>query len=203
MKTHACLRVLLAAVATVSLAGCLNLKPAHQTVRYFVLSPTAPQATNNAPSLVIGVGQTKLPDYLFRDAFAMRKSNDEISYLLMDSWAERLNNGFQRALAANLSAMVPAQIRLTEWRVADVSVAVHVTVEQFDVDEHGQGVLAAWWRVTSPAGDKVLKSGQFRGKLSGPVPGVDTKGAVSTLSALVGQLSEEIASAVRETALAK
>jgi uncharacterized lipoprotein YmbA len=192
-------RALVAAAATLALSGCLNLKPAQQSAKYYVLSPSVPAATNSAPAPgAIGVAQTKLPDYLFRDAFAVRKSNNEINFLLMDSWAERLNVGFQRVLAADLSARVPAQIRLSEWRMADVTAGVYVTVEQFDVDEQGQGVLVAWWRVVSPAGDKILKSGQFRAKLSGPVPGIDTKGAVATLSALIGQLSEEIAAAVRE-----
>jgi uncharacterized lipoprotein YmbA len=196
--------LLLAAAACLAFVGCLDLKPAGHTAHYFVLSPVAAAPATNAIPVPIGVGFVKVPDYLFKDTIAVRRSNNEVEYLLANLWAEHVNIGFQRALAANLSAMVPAsQIRLSEWRSQDVAAGVYVTIEQFDVDEHGQGVLVAWWRVVSPGGDKVAKAGQFRAKLAGPIPTANPEGATATLSALVGQLSAEIAPAVREIAVQK
>lgn len=200
MKTIFLPRPLLIAAAGIALCGCLSLKPARQTARYFVLSPVVGAPPASSPPLAIGVGIVKVPDYLFKDTIAIRKSTNEVAYILADLWAEHVNIGFQRVLAANLSTLVPAnQIRLSEWRTSDVAVGVYVTLEQFDVDEHGQGVLIAWWRVTSPAGDKVLKSAQFRSKLNGPAPQADPQGATATLSSLIGQLSSEIARAIKES----
>ena len=192
-------------LATVPWCGCLNLKPARQTARYFVLSPitTAPTSTPETKLPVVGVGLVKIPDYLFKNTMAVRKSTNEVSYLLMDIWAERLNLGIQRVLAANLSALVPAEIRLSDWRSTDVTVGVHVAIEQFDVSNRGEGVLVAWWRVVSPGGDQTLKSGQFRATLAGPAPYDDPQGATATLSKLAGQLSEQIAGAVKEVAAKK
>ncbi len=192
-------------LATVAVCGCLNLKPARQTARYFVLSPiaTAPAAAPDAKLPIVGVGIVKIPDYLFKSTMAVRQGTNEVSYLLMDIWAERLNLGIQRILAANLAALVPAQIRLSDWRSTDVTVGVHVAIEQFDVSNHGEGTLVAWWRVVSPGGEQTLKSGQFRATLAGPAPYNDPQGATGTLSKLAGQLSEEIAGAVKEVAAKK
>ncbi len=204
MKKLFSLRCLSFAAACLALSGCLNLKPAGHTARYFVLSPTPTTPPVGSPALPVGVGIVKVPDYLFKDTIAVRKSNNEVDYLLADLWAEHVNLGFQRTLAANLAAMVPASlIRLSEWRTADVAVGVYVTIEQFDVDTHGQGVLIAWWRVTSPGGDKILKSGQFRSKLTSSSPASDPQAATAALSTLVGQLSSDIAKAIRETNSAK
>lgn len=188
-------------LACLAWAGCLSFKPAGHIAHYFVLTSAATNPATNSISVAVGVGFVKVPDYLFKDTIAVRKGTNEVEYLLADLWAEHVNIGFQRVLAANLSVVVPAsQIRLSEWRPSDVAAGVYVTVEQFDVDDHGQGVLVAWWRVVSPNGDKPPKSGQFSAKLAGPIPAVNPGGATATLSALVGQLSAEIAPAVLEIA---
>src|SRR5262249_39825129 len=153
----------LAAITT--LPGCLGLKPARTTARYFLLTPVAagsPSSAAAAPPLTIGVGVVKLPDYLFKNQMAIRKGTNEITYSLTSLWAERLGNGFQRVRAADLATQVPCQIRFSAWRSEDVAAGVYVAIEQFDVDEKGRGVLVAWWRVLSSNGAKVLRSSQFR-----------------------------------------
>jgi hypothetical protein len=60
-------------------------------------------------------------------------------------------------------------------------------------------VLAARWRLVSPAG-QFLKSGQGRFTQDGPSPTADPQGAVATLSRLLGDLSQETAKSIREAA---
>ena len=205
-KTCWCFPSLIAAVAAIALSGCLGLKPARPSSRYFVLTsmPAAapPTASTNTPDKSIGVGLVKLPDYLFKDTMAVRKGANEVRYLLTTLWAERLGNGFQRVLAADLATAVPCQVRFSAWRSQDVAASVYVAIDQFDVDEKGRGVLVAWWRVLSPNGEKVLRSGEFRATRDGPSAPVDPDGAVATLSGLVSDLAGEIAQALRETARA-
>lgn len=201
-------RLLMAGAACACVSGCLNLKPARATTRNFVLSSmpaneTGPGAfgSSSALSVGVGVGQVKLPAYLFREAIVVRRGTNELEYLDSARWAERLDTGFQRILASNLAAMVPTGgIRLSAWRSADVTVGVYVSLERFDVDTAGLGVLVAWWRVVSPGGDTVLKSGQFRAEQSGLEPAAHPQEAVATLSSLEGELSEELAKAIREAA---
>ena len=128
------------------LTGCSFLKPAQATARHFVLTPLpAAEPAKVAPgALAVGVGQVKLPAYLFNTSLAVRKGTNEIEYLPSALWAERLDTGFQRVLAANLAIVLPTdQIRLSAWRSEDVAAEVYVTIEQFDVDASGRGVLVA------------------------------------------------------------
>ena len=195
-------RILLAVAACVSLTGCFGfLKPARSTERHFVLTPlpasTAETATPRAPG--VGVGQVKFPAYLFNSSFAVRTGTNEISYLPAVLWAERLDNGLQRVLAANLATLLPTdQIRLSAWRSEDVSAEVYVAVERFEADADGQGVLVAWWRILSPGGEKTLKAGETRLARQGPPPETDPAGAVTTLSDLAADLSRQLAQAVKE-----
>ncbi len=197
-------RLLPALALTASLTGCFGfLKPAKPTARHFVLSSLPGPGSGAAPSggVAVGVGPVKLAAYLFNTSLAVRESTNEIDYLPSAFWAERLDTGLQRVLAANLATLLPTdQIRLSAWQNADISAEVFVAIEQFDVDAQGQGVIVAWWRVLSPGGEKTLKAGECRLTRQGPAPDVDPSGAVATLSELAADLSRQVAQAVKETA---
>jgi uncharacterized protein len=186
----------------IGLTGCSFLKPAKSTTRYYVLTPIAATQSGSG-SLAVGLGQVKLPPYLFNTSLAVRKGTNEVEYLDSAVWAERLDAGFQRVLAANLAIVLPTeQVRLSAWRSEDVAAEVYVTIEQFDVDANGQGVLIAQWRILSPGGEKVLKAGGGRLSRQGPPPDAGASGAVATLSELVADLSRQLAQALKEAPLA-
>jgi uncharacterized lipoprotein YmbA len=197
----ACL--LLVITTCLSLTGCFGfLKPAHSAARTFVLTslPVAPSVTARPGALAVGVGQVKLPAYLFNTSLAVRTGTNEIDYLPSVLWAERLENGLQRVLAANLAALLSTdQVRLSAWRSEDVSAEVYVAMQQFDVDAGGHGVLVAWWRILSPGGEKTLRAGEVRLARQGPSPAGDPPGAVATLSELVADFSRQLAQALQET----
>ncbi|MCC6821892.1 MAG: membrane integrity-associated transporter subunit PqiC [Verrucomicrobia subdivision 3 bacterium] len=195
------IRLLLTAAAGIGLTGCLGfLKPSPVNTRHFVLTPLpAGQAAGpTSEALAVGVGFVKLPAYLFNNAVAMRQGENEITYRENEVWAERLDHGLQRILAANLASLLPTdRVRLSTWQPTEVAVEVYVTVEQFDVDRTGRGVLVAWWCVRSAGGEFTLRAGEFRAGRPGPVPSTDPQGAVATLSELAADLSREIAAAIR------
>jgi len=184
------------------LTGCGFLKPAHATARHFVLTPlpaTGP-VTSLPGTLAVGVGQVKLPTYLFDTSLAVRKGTNEVEYLPTVLWAERLDTGIHRVLAANLATLLPTdQVRLSAWRSEDVSVEVYVAIERFDVDASGHGVLVAWWRILSPGGEKMLKAGEVRLTRQGPTPDANPSGAIATLSDLMADLSRQLAQAIAAT----
>jgi uncharacterized lipoprotein YmbA len=196
------LRLLLTLAGTLGLTGCGLLKPDKSTARHFVLSSLPATESAPAPSggVAVGVGPIKLAAYLFNTSLAVRKGTNEIEYLHGTAWAERLDTGVQRTLAANLATLLPTdQIRLSAWQSGDVSAEVYVVIDRLDVDAEGKGVIAAWWRVLSPGGDKTLKAGDCRVSRPGPPPETDPSGAVATLSELLAELSRQVAQAVKET----
>ena len=183
------------------LTGCGFLKPAKNTTRQFVLTPLSAAGSVATPSgaIAVGVGQLRLPAYLFNTSLAVRKGTNEIDYLGEVLWAERLDGSLQRVLAANLAILLPTdQIRLSAWRSEDVAVEVHVTIEQFDVDSSGRAMLVAWWRVLSPGGEKTLKAGECRVARQGPTPEANPSGAIATLSDLVADLSRQLTQVLKE-----
>jgi uncharacterized lipoprotein YmbA len=184
------------------LAGCL-FKPVTVTSRRFVLTPVAVPSHPAVVStpLSVGVGLVKMPAYLLQSSLAIRSATNEIVYLENALWAERLDQSFQRTLAANLAALLPTdQIRLSAWQRDEVAVTVSVTVERFDVDVQGQGTLVAWWRIASPGNDTILRHGESRLSKAGPSPGTDLPGVARTLSDLTADLSQRLAQAIREVA---
>ena len=195
--------LLLALAACVSLTGCFGfLKPSKATERHFVLAALPVTETAAVPpgTLAVGVGQVKLPAYLFNTSMAIRSGTNEIEYPVVTLWAERLDTGIQRVVAANLALLLPTdQIRLSAWRSEDVAAEVYVTIEQFDVDTRGNAVLVAWWRILAPGGEKILKAGEARLTRQGPSPDTAPSGAIATLSDLVADLSRQLAQALKET----
>jgi uncharacterized lipoprotein YmbA len=204
-RSVAAITILLA--GTCCLGGCFNLKPARNLERYFVLSPihaTEPAPAANAVRLAIGVGQVKVASYLLKNSLAVRQTSNEIIYVANALWAERLDGGLQRVVAANLSALLPSeQLRLSAWNREDVDLEVYIVIEQFDVDATGHGVLVAWWRLCSPGGEHLLKSGQFHGGRSGSNPRIDPQGAAALLSDLAGDLSHALVEQIKATRLSK
>ncbi len=185
----------------VVVSACSFLKPAKSTARHYLLTPMPVGAQSSAagPAMAVGVGQVKIPAYLFNTSMAVRKGTNEIEYLESARWAERLDTGFQRVLAANLAAILPTErIHLSAWQRDDVAAEVYVVIEQFDVDAGGLGVLVARWRVLSPGEDKVLKAGTCRLSRQGPPPEAGASGAIGTLSQLVADFSQRLAQALQE-----
>jgi uncharacterized lipoprotein YmbA len=196
-RATALLTILCSVILLFGLSGCSILKPAKSTAHYYVLTPIA-ATQGGAGAVAVGLGQVKLPPYLFNTSIAVRKGTNEVEYLDTAIWAERLEAGFQRVLAADLAAVLPTdQVRLSAWRSQDVAAEVYVTIEQFDVDASGRGSLIASWRILSPGGEKVLKAGGSRLSRQGPTMDAGASGAVATLSELIADLSRQLALALK------
>ncbi len=191
-------RSLTVATLCATVTGCFS--PHTVATRHFILTP-APATAAATSGIRLGVGVVKMPEYLLSNSLAVRKNAGEIGYLESALWAEPLDKGFARVLAADLSAMIPTdQVRLGAWRVDDVTVEVHVIIGQFDVDQNGTGTIAAWWRITEPGGVKVLKSGESHLTKAGKSPASDSQNIVTTLSELTATFSQTLAESVREVA---
>ena len=190
-----------AGAALLGFVGCSFLKPSGVEPRSFVLTALpAAGAPPGRTATSLGVATVKVPSYLLRNSMAVRRGTNEVAYLEAASWAERLDLGLQRVLAANLATLLPTdRVHLSAWEPSDVSVEVFVTVEQFDVDEKGAGVLTAWWRLVSPVGERELKTGRFHRTQPGPVPRTDPQGATATMSALVADFSRELTEVIKSS----
>jgi len=203
MKTRfSLIYLLLTSAACLCLPACINLKPARNTAHYFLLSPMAETGLgpSTAPvrAITVGIGKVKVPDYLLRDPMAVRQGANQIEYLENALWAERLDNGIQRVFADDLARLLATdRLRISAWRKEDVQIEIYISIDRFDVDAEGQGELSAWWRILSPGGERVVRTGQFHKARKGLPPNANAGAAVATLSLLVEDLSREVAKAAQ------
>ena len=202
MISRLCLsRLVFVAVTAMLPTGCL-LKRATVSTRNFILTPIAanepaPPATEH---LSVGIGFVKMPSYLLRNSMAVRNGASEIKYIEDALWAERLDQCFQRTLAANLSRLLPSNsIYLNDWGREEVKARVFIIVQQFDVDTRGRGTLIAQWRITAPDSDIPLKSGQARLDRTGASPRGNPEVIATTLSDLAAEFSRELVQSIRES----
>ncbi len=130
---------------------------------------------------------------------AVRNGANEVEYLENALWSERLDESFQRDLAANLAELLHSDsIYLTDWAHDQVKVAVYINVQQFDVDINGRGSLIAQWRITAPGSDVPLKIGRAKLEHTGASPRGKPEVVAETLSDLAAQFSRDLAQSIRE-----
>jgi uncharacterized lipoprotein YmbA len=187
----------------VLLSGCL-FKPVTISNRYFALAPIPtseprPVAQTGSKHPSVGIGFVKMPSYLLRNSMAVRNGANEIEYLENALWSERLDESFQRDLAANLAELLHSDsIYLSDWAHDQVTVGLYINVQQFDVDINGHGTLIAQWRVTAPSSNVPMKIGRTRLERTGASPRGKPEVIARTLSDLAAQFSRDLAQSIRE-----
>jgi uncharacterized lipoprotein YmbA len=187
------------AVAGIFVVGCLP-RPTTVSSRHFVLSPirtNEPAVATMRPNS-IGVGPVKMPSYLLRNSMLVRHGANEIEYLDDARWSERLDEGFQRTLAANLARLLPSGTT-DRTNSSTGQMRVFVAVQQFDVDANGRGTLIAQWRITSSNGETSLKVSNSQLSHAGASPRGHPEAIASTMSQLLEAFSRELAESLRDS----
>jgi uncharacterized lipoprotein YmbA len=135
-------------VCLLGLSGCASSPP----TRLYVL-PSMTGAETASPAaprdLTIGVGPVTLSPYLDRLPIVTRASRARLVLGEFDQWAASLQDLVTRALAENLSHLIPTErVVLHPWsRTVELDYQVTVDVMQFDAGPSGEVVLAARWRL--------------------------------------------------------
>jgi len=129
---------------------------------------------------------------------AIRRGTSEIYYPDNRQWAERLDKGIQRVMASDLSGLLPsARVLSSAWQPGDVKAEVHVSIQRFDLDETGQATLECEWKILASDTGGVLRVERALINKKGPPLAGNPTGAVSTLSQALGELSSQIAAALK------
>lgn len=178
--------------------GCL-IKSSRTPTRHFVLEPQPQpgQAPAASQSRSVEIENVKMPSYLLQDSMVIRKSATEVEVFEKALWAERLDDGFRRILGDDLSSL-PTLNQNPLSATGRSEVAVSVTVRQFDVDTQGRGTLIASWQITHAGSEKPVKTGVAHLTRPGSSPLGNPQVVATTLSALIADLSQELAQNMRD-----
>lgn len=199
MSRRAHHRTTIILIASAWLGSCSVLAPQPDVSRFYTLHPVADPGViggGGTSGLTYGLGPIDLPSYLDRAELALRVSAAEVTYAQSDLWAEPLKASLTRVLRQNLSAMLGGErIVLYPWpRSGVVSYQVTLTVLQFERTATGEAQLHARWSIRDPRQGAEVASKES--SFVHPVAPATAVAAVNALSADVGDLSQEIASAL-------
>jgi len=184
------LRLISASLSGVLLSGCL-LKTATVPPHHFVLAPI-PTSESSPKHFPFEIGLVKMPAYVLRDSIAVRNGANEIEYLENALWAERLDQSFQRTLAADMYRSRSATNQSAESESKWQRLRLLVTVDQFDVDTAGRGTLVAQWRIAASDGSESVTSGYARLVRTGGSPRGNSAAIAQTMSELTADFGSEL-----------
>jgi uncharacterized lipoprotein YmbA len=180
-------------VAALALAGCAT-SPA---TRFYVLTPVAPGDGDAWPvsdGVTVGVRSVTVFDGLDRPQIMTRTGPNTVRFAEFDRWSGSLRESVMQVIATNLATLLPGdQVAIYPWTPGtSVDRQVMVEITRFDGELGGQCALQARWRVLgrrAPAihGESTLTAASGR----------DYAALVAAQSRLLGELSTEIARAIR------
>jgi uncharacterized lipoprotein YmbA len=200
-------RTPLALPATIGLAmaltGCVSLKRTPEA-RFFVLRPLAedPAATApRAPASLVGLLPVVLPGYLDRPQLVSWVAPGELRIDEYLRWAEPLDAGLLRTLAANLEVCLPgSRVIRSPWpSTARLRCRVRLELQRFGPQTSGEVQLEGRFALLPADGERPLVARPValkRGPLALSDAGGDPMASVDAMSDLLAELAREIAAAL-------
>lgn len=136
-----------------SLTACNGLQPVKDFAVYHLLEPLIPERPLTATTPAIAVKRPSLPGYLDRQQLVTR-TNGDLILSKSDVWAEPLDAGIARVLAANLSRSTGSMnIQPTDgFSSLDYSEVLELRLTQFEADASNSMVLQGIWKRQSVSG---------------------------------------------------
>lgn len=175
------------------LTGCASTPP----TQFYILpslagSGTTPLSAADNRDLTIGVGPVILPPYLDRPQIVTNASRAKLTLAEFDHWAAPLHDIFSRALAENLSLLIPTdRVVLHPWpRSTEINYQVVVEVTRFDGPATGAAVLTARWSILDANGKELAMR---KSSLNASAGRQDYEAMVTAMSRTLEGLSHDIA----------
>ena len=189
-------RCALLAGTTALLAAC-----ASAPTRFFTLDPVAPAqavagAYSGPPVKLVAVN---IPPQLDREELVSETAPGEVKVHDLEHWEAPLGLTARQTLIEDLAARLPAGRVLGPATPAGAEAAIlSVDVVSFNVGPQGAQMQVAW-TLTLPAAAEDPAPAVFRAplmQLQAPVSGAHGGATAAAFSALLGQVSDQIASAL-------
>lgn len=174
------------------LAGCASTNPSH----FYTLSPTA-VAAGASTQYAVAVGPITVPAVVDRPQIVIRSGPNQVTFAEFNRWASPLKDGIARVVAENLSALLgtPQVTVFPQSVIADASYRIVIDVLRFESEPGKAATLDALWTVSSTKDGQSLRR---RTTIAEPAHGGDYADLAAAHSRALGQLSAEIAAAIRE-----
>jgi uncharacterized lipoprotein YmbA len=139
-----------------------------------------------------------MPDYLDTTDLLLRSGQNELKVSATGRWAERLSDGLNHALTADLVLRLPGDQVTAAPPTTRLERQILVTVEAFDIRPDGRCILTAGWTILDKNNETVLVSerGAFVASAKDGSGGATDADIVAAMTTAIGQLADAIAAAV-------
>lgn len=141
--------------------GCGSSPPVH----YYDLEAleTGYVAKTN-PSLRVGVGPLRTPDYLDRSQIITRGADSRVVVDDFNRWVEPLSHSIYRVLSENLDSLMEdaVVVAFPYTHIADLDYQVVGRISRFDADAGGTAVLQVQWSVLSSRDELIIQPRRAR-----------------------------------------
>ena len=198
-------RPVIAAIVFIFLSGCLGKS---QTARFYALSPmpedqAMSRSENPARNAAVGIGPTKLADYLDQSKLVTRTGDNRLVKAEYDQWAGSFEDNFVNVLAENIGFLLPTdRIYNYPWRTSvPVDYQIVLDVVRCDGRLGEDAWLVARWSLLGGPDKKPLTVS--RSSIREPVTGSDYAALVAAQSRALAKLSQEITAAIQAASRAQ
>jgi uncharacterized lipoprotein YmbA len=191
--------ILLIPLLLLAAAGCSSEPPPS----LYSLSPAA----NSAPDITMTTGEPAvqlqpviIPDYLDTSDILLRNGQNALKVSATGRWAERLSDGLNQALLADLALRLPRAQVTAAPPSSKSALQILVTVDAFDVRPDGRCVLSATWTILDKNNQTVLVSerGVFAASATDSAGIIRDADIVSAMAEATGQLADAMEASVNE-----
>jgi uncharacterized lipoprotein YmbA len=189
----------LLSVLLLSLAACVG---GSSSSRFYMLEPISAlehkSSTETAKKPVIVLSPVRIPHYIDRPQIVTATDKNVYQLSELNRWAEALDHNISRALAQNLTILVPAEVLSANTStVADrVNFKVSVNILEFHVDPQGQAGLRAQWQVARNDGMILSQQMSYRA----PASTSDYRIIVEALNDCLNRMSRDLAAKLQDLA---
>lgn len=187
-------------LAAVLLLAALSASCASKPSRFYTLESVAAATDGPAVSYSVIVGPVTIPASVDRPEMVVQAAANQVELLEFDRWASPLGEAIARTVAGDLATLL-ATPRVATGSIANFAADYRVTldVQRFDA-KAGDGVDVDTVWVVKPT-NGTARSG--RTTTREPAGGAGYDALAGAYSRALGQLSEDVAAAIRAEAARK
>lgn len=189
-------RLAMAALLAASLVGCGSSPP----VNYYDLEALETgYAADGEPSLRIGVGPLRVPDYLDRSQIVTRGADSRVIVDDFNLWVEPIGEAIYRVLAENLDSLVDdaVVVAFPYTHIADLDYQLVGRVTRFDAGADGNAVLHVQWGLIGAQDNFVIQPRRARYEARAALAN-DYASLARAFSELLQQFSRDVAESLQD-----
>jgi uncharacterized lipoprotein YmbA len=180
-----------AVVLALLIGGCGSSPPVH----YYDLEALETGYVASAePSLRVGVGPLRTPEYLDRSQIVTRGADSRVVVDDFNRWVEPLSHSIYRVLSENLDSLIEEAVVVAfpYTHIADLDYQLVGRISRFDADAEGLAVLQVQWSVISSRDELIVQPRRARYEVQAARAG-DYPALTRAMSELLQLFSRDVA----------